>query len=315
MSMDDTTNGRSPSESRPTPTLEGRVSLATALDLERAGHPVDAGTLGEYVELLDRSGLAAAREAFPAVAAHLAAGCDACNADVRELRELAVLADLGDLDHGSSEAFRPRTTASSTDHPFGTTRGVLGGIAAPAEPATAPSRREPRALVVGLLAVAAVALVVMGGALLTLLTAAQRGGTGEIKLIERGSETPVSAATSPHQLAPPTLTGTAPSISAPNAASTVGQLSTPVSGPTPPASATPAAAGATPSASPAEPTGTVGSVASNTGECSDPTPIKANRDSRIYHLRGGQFYERTRAELCFATTEDAKRAGYRRSQR
>jgi len=223
---------------------------------------------------------------------------------VRELRELAVLADLGDLDHGSSEAFRPRTTASSTDHPFGTTRGVLGGIAAPAEPATAPSRREPRALVVGLLAVAAVALVVMGGTLLTLLTAAQRGGTGEIKLIERGSETPGSAATSPGQLAPPTLTGTAPSISAPNAASTVGQLSTPVSGPTPPASA-----------SPAEPTGTAGSVASNTGECSDPTPIKANRDSRIYHLRGGQFYERTRAELCFATTEDAERAGYRRSQR
>jgi hypothetical protein len=53
-------------------------------------HPVDPGTLGEYAALLDRQGQAAAAEAFPAVAAHLAQGCAACEADLADL--LAFLA-------------------------------------------------------------------------------------------------------------------------------------------------------------------------------------------------------------------------------
>ena len=45
--------------------------------------------------------------------------------------------------------------------------------------------------------------------------------------------------------------------------------------------------------------------------CPDEFPIKGNANSRIYHLPGEPSYERTIAELCFATEEDAAAAGYR----
>ena len=35
----------------------------------------------------------------------------------------------------------------------------------------------------------------------------------------------------------------------------------------------------------------------------------------IYHPPGGEFYEPTRPEDCFASPADAEAAGYRRSQR
>ena len=44
-------------------------------------------------------------------------------------------------------------------------------------------------------------------------------------------------------------------------------------------------------------------------------PIKGNRGSMIYHLPGGEFYDATRPEDCFANTTDAEAAGYRKSQR
>jgi len=43
--------------------------------------------------------------------------------------------------------------------------------------------------------------------------------------------------------------------------------------------------------------------------------IKGNRNSMIYHGPSGQFYDRTIAEQCFYTAEDARNAGFRASQR
>ncbi len=58
-----------------------------------------------------------------------------------------------------------------------------------------------------------------------------------------------------------------------------------------------------------------GSAAPSGNDCPDSHPVKANREGGIYHLRGGVFYDRTRPEVCYATADDAERAGYRRSQR
>lgn len=47
-------------------------------------------------------------------------------------------------------------------------------------------------------------------------------------------------------------------------------------------------------------------------------PIKGNRSSSgewIYHVPGGEFYDRTNPEECFATQQDARDAGYRASKR
>jgi len=51
------------------------------------------------------------------------------------------------------------------------------------------------------------------------------------------------------------------------------------------------------------------------GEC--PGRIKGNIGSsgKIYHVPGGSFYDRTIAELCFATEADARAAGFRASSR
>ncbi|KGP71780.1 hypothetical protein [Pontibacillus yanchengensis] len=46
--------------------------------------------------------------------------------------------------------------------------------------------------------------------------------------------------------------------------------------------------------------------------------IKGNRNSRgdrIYHMPGGQFYERVTAVETFETEEEAQQKGYRRSKR
>src|SRR5919107_764114 len=51
------------------------------------------------------------------------------------------------------------------------------------------------------------------------------------------------------------------------------------------------------------------------GDCPSEAPIKGNASSRIYHVPGGQFYDRTNAEECFATASDAQDAGYRASRR
>jgi hypothetical protein len=52
--------------------------------------------------------------------------------------------------------------------------------------------------------------------------------------------------------------------------------------------------------------------------CKDPK-IKGNlttyNGEKIYHVPGGQFYDRTDAEEMFCTEQEAQDAGYRKSER
>jgi hypothetical protein len=50
------------------------------------------------------------------------------------------------------------------------------------------------------------------------------------------------------------------------------------------------------------------------GSCPQSHPIKANDNSGIFHIPGGRFYERTRAERCYATAEAAVADGYRQAK-
>ena len=54
--------------------------------------------------------------------------------------------------------------------------------------------------------------------------------------------------------------------------------------------------------------------------CPLPHPIKGNfttysGERCIYHMKGGQFYGKTKPERCYATEEEAVRDGCRRSKR
>lgn len=53
--------------------------------------------------------------------------------------------------------------------------------------------------------------------------------------------------------------------------------------------------------------------------CPPSHPIKGNLTTRtgecIYHPPRGSFYHRTKPEMCFATEEDARKAGCRKSKR
>jgi hypothetical protein len=44
-------------------------------------------------------------------------------------------------------------------------------------------------------------------------------------------------------------------------------------------------------------------------------PIKAKLSSRIYHLPGMAFYERTTADRCYASPEAAEADGFSRAKR
>lgn len=50
------------------------------------------------------------------------------------------------------------------------------------------------------------------------------------------------------------------------------------------------------------------------GDCPGEAPIKGNASSGIYHVPGGDFYDRTNAEECFASESAAEDAGYRASE-
>jgi len=54
------------------------------------------------------------------------------------------------------------------------------------------------------------------------------------------------------------------------------------------------------------------------GECPADFPVKGNindEDEKIFHVPGQQFYDRVRAERCFATPDAAKSEGFRASMR
>lgn len=60
-----------------------------------------------------------------------------------------------------------------------------------------------------------------------------------------------------------------------------------------------------------------GPVQPSGGECPSGTPIKGNvsmSGEKIYHAPGWQYYNKTGAEECFKTSEEAEAAGYRASQ-
>src|SRR5262245_47060355 len=47
------------------------------------------------------------------------------------------------------------------------------------------------------------------------------------------------------------------------------------------------------------------------GACPTGYPVKANDSSHIYHVPGGQFYERTVPERCYTDPQAAEADGYR----
>ena len=66
---------------------------------------------------------------------------------------------------------------------------------------------------------------------------------------------------------------------------------------------------------PAQPTPSSGGATPTGGSCPPDSPIKGNRQSGIYHVPGGQYYNATNPEECFATETEAQSAGYRASKR
>jgi hypothetical protein len=89
-----------------------------------------------------------------------------------------------------------------------------------------------------------------------------------------------------------------------------------VAAPEPPVAPESPATPETPAAAepPAAPTGQADPV---DGACPATHPIKGNvrtrngHDERLYHAPDSPYYERTTAETCFATVEDARAAGFR----
>lgn len=77
--------------------LRGWPDLWAAVCPDGSAHGVEPSTLGEYAALLQGKGASVATRVFPAVAAHLAAGCAACERDLAEALTL-----LGDEDRGGS---------------------------------------------------------------------------------------------------------------------------------------------------------------------------------------------------------------------
>lgn len=50
------------------------------------------------------------------------------------------------------------------------------------------------------------------------------------------------------------------------------------------------------------------------GSCPLSHPIKANDNSGIFHVPEGRFYDRTKAERCYQSAEDAVADGYRQAK-
>jgi hypothetical protein len=68
-----------------------------------------------------------------------------------------------------------------------------------------------------------------------------------------------------------------------------------------------------PANEPATATAAVDAPTTDPADC----PIKGNisSQSKIYHVAGGAFYDRTQEEMCFATEAEAQAAGFVKSSR
>jgi len=53
----------------------------------------------------------------------------------------------------------------------------------------------------------------------------------------------------------------------------------------------------------------------NTAKCEGKIKGNISSSSRIYHMPGGAFYNRTAPEMCFDKESEAQAAGFRKSQR
>jgi hypothetical protein len=264
------------------PTVQGRARLLRDVAAVPQTHAVDAGTLGEYAQLLAEQGQRVADGQLQEVARHLATGCPACAEDLDEFVRLL----SEDADPQPSEQHPAAPVADDAREPIGASRALRGNDPADlgmltaddsgihvrdlpdprqAEAQAAAARRQQlRRLRERLLIAAAVAVLLMGLSLI-----------GLAYLARAPRETPRL------DLAP------------------VG---------------TPAGPGQQPAAPPAQ-SAPAGISAPSGMDCPASHPVKGNRDSMIYHVPGGSFYGATRPEQCFAQPVDAEAAGYRRSQR
>ncbi|MCC6178057.1 MAG: hypothetical protein IT305_22370 [Chloroflexi bacterium] len=246
----------------------GRDRLLAALDAAGPLHLVNPGALGEYAESVDRSGPEAAAAAFPDVAAHLAAGCDACAADLRELRSLVDMdrAPTPETGGAEAEAAGPNGRAAAARHsptvwpnaapsdapeapPGGTlhTQPIAPrGIAAFQRTARLHAWRER------LLAVAAVVAVLFGGSLVWLAyQRADRGEAVQISLIGHETTTPLTPPAAAPAQTPPAVATSATEASVPASAAllTAEPTTLPAPGGVAPASASTTAAPSAPPAS------------------------------------------------------------------
>lgn len=55
-------------------------------------------------------------------------------------------------------------------------------------------------------------------------------------------------------------------------------------------------------------------AAADDGSCPPSHPIKANEKSGIFHVPGGRFYERTKAQRCYQSADAAVADGYRQAK-
>jgi hypothetical protein len=333
-----------PERQRIKPTRQGQARLLADLRAMPPVHLVDAGTLGEYAEVLMAQGQAAADALLPEVAEHLESGCTRCDADLDELVALLeepddapspaadarsaawapaaslpmtppVRSDARDL-VGSARGLASSDEGASDAHSGGDDQQVWGTLPGdrPNEPAQTEASRPRRT---GAPADSGVFASDLPDARAVEAEAARRQRLRRIRdLLLIAAAVSVLllglslvglaylARQAPDPVRVP-LMPLAPSGSEP------GQ-------PNAPSGQSGAQSGAAPvtGAAPAPAAGASGARAVPEGNnCPASHPVKGNRESRIYHVPSGTSYAATRPEVCYATPADAEVDGYRRSQR
>jgi hypothetical protein len=152
--------------------------LLAAIEVAGQPHVVDAGTLGEYAELIAVRGQAQADVVLPEVAAHLASGCTGCTDDLRELVAMAAEPDLTPSERnelgrnalrpyrrGEGAQERPVSPLPRTGEGLGVGDSGIYAVDLPdvqAAEAEAARRQRLRRLRDWLLVAAAVAIVLIG---------------------------------------------------------------------------------------------------------------------------------------------------------